>query len=310
MKLQLLLLSLVGPVLPAATVDITADDEKVSVMRNGELFTEYRTDARVPYLYPIRSASGAVVTRHWPMSDDYEKEERDHPHHRSLWLSHGDVNGFDFWAWHGNGDPKIVHQGTIETKTTDQSASFTVDLAWIADGKTHLNEKRSHTMTWPDEKTAVIEVVSQLTPVEDDVHFGDTKEGTFALRVDRTLRLRGETAEGHIADSEGRTDDESWGKRSKWVAFTGPDEKGESAVVAMMGHPSNLRHPTWWHARDYGLLTANPFGIHDFEGKKDDTLGDYTLEKGQSLTLRYQVVIHHGTLESAALPEHFEKFSK
>jgi hypothetical protein len=77
-----------------------------------------------------------------------------------------------------------------------------------------------------------------------------------------------------------------------------------------MDHPSNLRHPTWWHARDYGLLAANPFGIHDFEGKEDEHLGDYTLKKDETLTLRYQVVVHQGTLESAALPKHFKKFSK
>ena len=245
------------------------------------------------------------------MSDAYKAEERDHPHHRSLWLSHGAVNGHDFWAWvTKESDPRIVHKATRGTSSTASSASFTVDLEWTADGKTHLTEERSHTITWPDEKTSIIEITSKLTAADGDALFGDTKEGTFAVRVDRTMRLKGPTAKGHIADSEGRIDHQSWGKRSKWVAFTGPDEKGEPAVVAMFDHPSNLRHPCWWHARDYGLLAANPFGIHDFESKKDKHLGDYNLKKGETLTLRYAVVVHEGTLDSAKLTEKYEKFSK
>jgi hypothetical protein len=77
-----------------------------------------------------------------------------------------------------------------------------------------------------------------------------------------------------------------------------------------MDHPSNLRHPTWWHARDYGLLAANPFGIHDFEAKKDKTLGNHVLKKGESLTFRYLVVLHHGSVENAKLADHWTTFSK
>ena len=39
-----------------------------------------------------------------------------------------------------------------------------------------------------------------------------------------------------------------------------PDSAGTPQVVTLMDHPSNLRHPTWWHARDYGFMAANPFG--------------------------------------------------
>ncbi|WP_193215083.1 PmoA family protein [Luteolibacter marinus] len=308
-----LLLSLIAtlPVLHAESTDIVGKDGTVTVRHNGEVFTEYRTDSRVPYLYPLLSASGACLSRHWPMSDDYKEEERDHPHHRSLWLSHGAVNGHDFWAWTTKAsDPRIVHKGIRATNSTANGGSFTVDLAWTAGGKTHLTEERTFTFRWPDKETSIIGVVSKLTAADGDVLFGDTKEGTFAVRVDRTLRLKGQQAKGHIADSEGRSDFESWGKRSNWVAFTGPDEKGEPAVVAMFDHPTNLRNPTWWHARDYGLLAANPFGIHDFEGKKDKHLGDYTLKKGETLTLRYEVVLHHGSLESAKLPGLWTEFAK
>lgn len=291
-----------------AAGEFTISQEKgtVTVKLDGKLYTEYRTDAPGPYLYPLVSASGAVLSRHWPMEKG-KGEEEDHPHHRSFWLGHGAVNGHDFWAWKGKGDPKIEHRGV---KTAGPNL-FAVDLAWTAGGKTQLTEERSFAFKQIDPKTTSITVTSRLTAADGDATFGDTKEGMFAIRVDRTLRQKGKEAKGHIADSEGRKDGDVWGKKAKWVAFTGPDEKGEPAVIAMFDHPSNLRHPTWWHARDYGLLAANPFGIHDFEGKKDQPhAGDHVLKKGETLSFRYQVILHHGSLESAKLAERWAEFSK
>lgn len=287
------------------TIKGSTEPTTLHVELDGKPFTEFRTDSRVPYLHPLRSSSGAVLTRHWPMEKGFGEEE-DHPHHRSFWLSHGEVNGHDFWAFQFGKDPKIELKKVAEVK----NGSFTVELAWTAGGKTHLTETRTYSFKKPDEKTTLIAVASTLTAADDDAHFGDTKEGFFALRVDRTLRLKGPQAKGSIADSEGRKDDACWGKRSKWVAFTGPDEKDEPAVIAVFDHPSNLRHPTWWHARDYGLLAANPFGIHDFEGKKDKTLGAHLLKKGESMTFRYGVILHHGSLDSARLAERWTDFSK
>lgn len=303
----LLPLLLLAPRLHAADgFSVEKADDKVTVKLDGRLFTEYRTDSRVPYCYPLLSASGACLSRHWPMDQEGAGEERDHPHHRSFWLSHGDVNGHDFWAWTTkDSDPRILHRGTREV--TDHS--FTVDLAWTAAGHTDLTEERTYSFRRPDPETTVIDVTSKLTAADADARFGDTKEGFFAIRVDRTLRQKGPQAKGAIVDSAGRHDQEVWGKRADWVAFSGPDEKGEPAVIAMFDHPENLRHPTWWHARDYGLLAANPFGIHDFESKKDPHTGDHILKKGETLVFRYEVVLHHGSVDSAKLAERWKAFS-
>jgi len=308
MKLLLLPLLLTAAAFAGEGFSIKGSTEPmaVNVELDGKPFTTFQTDSRVPYVAPLRSASGAVLTRHWPMEDNFKEEERDHPHHRGFWMSHGNVNGHDFWAWQFGQDPKIVLKGAPKIAKD----SFSVDLDWTAGGKTQLTEVRTYAFKKIDDKTTMIDFTSKLTAADGDATFGDTKEGFFAIRVDRTLRLKGKQAKGHIADSEGRADNDSWGKRSKWVAFTGPDEKDEPAVMAVFDHPSNLRFPTWWHARDYGLLAANPFGIHDFEGKKDKHLGDHVLKKGESMTFRYGVVIHHGSLESAKLADRWSDFSK
>jgi hypothetical protein len=286
-------------------IKVLTEPKAIEVELDGKPYTSFRTDSKVPYCYPLMSSSGANLARHWPMENGF-KEDEDHPHHRSFWMSHGNVNGHDFWAWQFGEDPKIE----LKKVRVVEKDAFTVELAWTAGGKTHLIEERTYAFKKIDPGTTMIDFTSKLTAADGDATFGDTKEGMFAIRVDRTLRLKGPTAKGSIADSEGRKDGDTWGKRSKWVAFTGPDEKNEPAVIAVLDHPSNLRHPTWWHARDYGLLAANPFGIHDFESKKDKHTGDHVLKKGETLVFRYGVVLHHGSLETAGLGERWKEFAR
>ena len=79
--------------------------------------------------------------------------------------------------------------------------------------------------------------------------------------------------------------------------------------VAIFDHPQNPRHPTWWHARDYGLFAANPFGRHDFEGAAANA-GDLTVAAGESIRFRYRVVITEGVRTAADLDAAFADFAK
>ena len=94
----------------------------------------------------------------------------------------------------------------------------------------------------------------------------------------------------------------AWGKRATWVDYYGPVE-GATVGVAMLDHPRNLRHPTWWHVRDYGLFAANPFGIHDFEPQQPAGAGDHALPAGGTLTFRYRVFLHNGTTAEARIAD-------
>lgn len=285
----------------------------MKVFDDGKLISEYRTDWNVPFLYPLLSPSGANVTRHYPIVTGVEGEETDHPHHRSVWMGHGSVNGADFWSTKDSKKPQIVHlrfEKEDSAQADPQQVTFTADLEWQAEGKTLLKEKRTIQVRKPNAATYLFEFTCALK-AEEDIMFGDTKEGMFAFRMDRTLRLKGKLAKSHIIDSNGVIDGETWGKRANWIAYNGPDETGEPVVAAMFDHPKNFRYPTYWHVRDYGLVSANPFGMHDFEGKKDQPhLGDYSLKKGNSMTFRYSIVLHHGDMNSANLNRLWEIFSK
>lgn len=294
-------LTIVPPAL--AAFSIVERDSSLEVLNDDRLITAFRTDYRVPYLYPLTAPSGTNIARDWPMVKDQESEDKDHPHHRSLWLSHGDVNGYDFWAGQDKKNASIVLKSFTEQKAEDDSATFTANLTWIAEGMELLQEKRIHTFSHPDEKTLRIDITSTMTALAEEVIFGDTEEGTFAIRTDRTLRVYGKVAKATLINSNGATNDNAWGKRANWAAYSGPDDKGEAAVVAIIDNPRSFRHPTHWHARGYGLLAANPFGIHDFEATKDKTVGDHSLAKGETLVLDYTVIIHNGLLGSAKLDE-------
>lgn len=255
---------------------------------DGAPFTTLHLDRRVPVLYPLVGPTGQPLTRGYPL-EDKPNEAKDHPHHESMWFAHGSVNGLDFWH---DKAVKVVPNGKSAAFQRGDDVSISRGFLWKGkQGETVLVESRRYNFH-AQEAARIIDVKLALTAHEADVVFGDTKEGTFALRVRPELRLKGDVAAGSIRSSAGHEDGDCWGKRAKWMHYFG-DVEGRHVGIAIFDHEDNLRHPTWWHARDYGLVAANPFGIHDFERKPAGT-GDYTLKKGETLTLNYRVLLHEG----------------
>ncbi len=290
-------------------INLKQENKNLQVIIDGNLFTEYHGDTRVPCLYPLMSPSGTHLTRQYPFVKEVAGEKSDHPHHTGFWFTHGNVNGHDFWH---KDDCKIVTRKITETKVRQQNdetaVTFSVELAWEAKGEPIVLEQRQYDITLAG-KTRLIDVTSVMTPAGDNVTFGDTKEGSFAIRTAPSLRLVGEVAKGKITNSAGVKDNDAWGKRARWVAYHGPDSAGTPQVIAILDHNKNLRHPTWWHARNYGLLTANPFGIRAFRDKSVKGSGNFELKKGESLTQRYRLLLHEGNLASAKAEESWKAFT-
>ncbi len=142
---------------------------------------------------------------------------------------------------------------------------------------------------------------------EGKVVMGDTKEGSMAIRLAPTMRLKGTVGKGHILNSEGLRDGETWGKRAAWCDYYGP-VKGQVVGVAIFDHPQNPKHPTWWHVRDYGLFAANPFGVHNFENKPKG-VGDITIPAGESLTFKYRFYFHKGDTKRAKVAEYYHEYA-
>lgn len=307
-------------------VKLTDNDGKLRIELDGKLFTEYLYDDNradfFPFFYPIIGADESPMMRNFPMKK-VRGESDDHPHHRSLWFGHHDINGVDFWAVNANNKQplgKTVHQKFTNIKSGSDSGTFTSINHYIAPGgKIVCTDERTVVIHKRDPKTdaRILDFTITFKADHGKVVFGDNKDGCMAIRLNPSMRVDPQRknvedpipAEGHILNSEGIRDKDAWGKRADWVDLTGP-VNGKPVGVAIFDHPSNLRHPTWWHARTYGLVSANPFGKHHFEKLDDDTAGNYTIKEGDELTLRYRFYFHRGDEKQGKIAEQYEAFSK
>lgn len=302
-----------------AQVKLTHSSDRISVEIDGKPFTEFFVSADVnkPYLHPLRSASGKIVTRQFPMQL-VEGERRDHPHQRGLWFTHGDVNGYDFWAnensQKGPKKGRVLLKKIVDLKDGKKSGTIVAIFDWLdPQGNPVLTETRKM-IFYSEPSLRTIDFDINLTAVPK-VTFGDTKEGTFAIRIAPSLEEdpKGAPATpkrtGMMRNAEGATTEKQvWGKRSPWVDYSGEID-GEKLGIAIFDHPGNPRYPTYWHSRAYGLFAANPFGVRDFENDKSKN-GSMTLEPGQSVRFRYRVITHPGDFQTAAIPAQYERYAK
>jgi hypothetical protein len=245
------------------------------------------------------------------MTSDIAGEDHDEPHQRAMYFAHGDINGFDFWgeaAYPTWSDHAASTFGRTVFRTLDgiQSGAdvgrlqATFDL--VAPAGPIAEEIQTYRFAG-DDQTRIIDCEFAIHATHGPIVMGDTKEGTFAIRVVKAL----DSPPGHMVNASGASGEKAiWGKRSNWVDYYGR-VTGEDVGLAIFDHPQNLRAPTYWHARAYGLLAANPFGVKRFTGDRRQD-GRYAIPAGGSLILRYRVFIHHGNPSQAGVAEAYARF--
>jgi hypothetical protein len=295
---------------PKEGVQISKLEDRLRVEINGKFFTEYYfKNVPRPFCYPLIGPGDAAMTRNWPMKDT-PGEDHDHPHHRSLWFAHGAVNGHDFWAEAKNFG-KEVHDDFLEVTSGKDAGVIKSKNKWVAaDGTVVCTDERTLRFYNPGSvNERVLDFEITLFASNGDLTFGDTKEGTMAVRLAETMRLKGKVGKGHIVNSNGVRDGQTWGKKANWCDYYGPVED-KTVGIAIFDHPQNPRHPTWWHVRDYGLFAANPFGQHDFESLPDKSAGNLVVPAGKSVTFRYRFYLHEGDDQQAKVAERYEQYAK
>jgi len=283
--------------------------DRVVVAIDGQPFTEYRfakDGLRRPVLFPLHGPHGVPLTRSWPVGPRLPGEPDDHPHHESLWFSHGDVNGHDFWTCRRG--ERIEHAAFEHVG----DGRIVATARWLApDGRVVCTDRRVLGFS-TEGLDRIIDHEITITASEGPLVFGDTKEGTMAIRVRPELNLTrakgGPPASGHYVNAGGDHDAAVWGVASGWVDLSGTLD-GKAVGISCFDHPKNLRHPTCWHARDYGLFAANPFGLHDFT-KSPKGAGRFELAKAESLTLRHRWILHEGDADDARIASRFAAWAK
>lgn len=309
-----------------AQVGFKVGKEKIAVEIDGEPFTTFYIAGESlhrPYLYPLRSAEGIVVTRSFP-AGQIPGESIDHPHQAGVFYGHGEVNGYNYWSIQNVPEPpsrgsstrgRIVLRELGSVRNGDETGSIDVVLDWLTPtGQPLLIERRTMTF-YSHPELRIIDFDFHFQAL-DKVVFGDTKEGTFAVRVASALEERqpGRNSDGPKLQRTGKLmnaqeqegEEKVWGRRSQWVDYSGLVD-GRKVGVVMMDHPQNPRHPTYWHSRAYGLHSINPFGVSDFLG--DETAnGSLTLEPNGQIQFRYRLVVHPGA-SSTELAKLYEQYA-
>ncbi|MFQ6131705.1 MAG: PmoA family protein [Armatimonadota bacterium] len=277
-------------------VSVTEEEDAVEVKIGQDLFTRYLTNAGPkPYCWPVIGPTGEPVTK--------LPKPGDHPHHRSFWFTHDEVNGVGFWH-EGENAGKTVHREFEALVSGPVYGLIRARNDWVAADGTKVCEDVRELRIYKVQSGRLLDFAITIAATEGPVEFGDTKEGTFGLRVAESMEQR---EGGHIRNSQGQEDGDCWGKQATWVDYYGPVE-GETVGIAIMDSPRNFRHPTYWHVRTYGLFAANPFGLRYFIGDKTGK-GKYTIPQGESLTLRYRVYIHEGDTEAAKVAEAYAAYA-
>ncbi len=299
-------------------VQLTRHGDHISVEIGGRPFTTYDFSPKVakPYLMPLRSAEGTVITRGFPIGDTVPAAHlHDHnlePHQRPMYFGHGNIDGIDFWGeaafpkWSDDSVfGRTVFAKIEEMEGGPESGKLRALFHLVGPRGRIIADETQVYVFKGGANTRIIDCEFTITADHGaPVTFGDTKEGTFALRLAQQLN----SPPAHMVNSNGGVGEkEVWGKRANWVDYYGK-VGSEEVGVAIFDSPGNFRHPTYWHARSYGLFSVNPFGIREFTGDASKD-GSWTVRQGKSLILRYRVLIHHGDYRQAGVAQAYQRYA-
>ena len=297
----------------AQTVTIKQSDDRLGVLIDGEPFTEYifRGHSR-PLLFPIIGPHGLSMTRSFPIKMGVPGESHDHVHQKPMFFAYGWVNGVNFFAETPTAG-KTVHDKLLRVESGSERGLIRTTNNWVApDGKIICTDTRTLCFQAVPSGRAIDWEIT-LHASHGDVTFRDDKHGIMAIRMHPNLRLdnapdSGVTAaNGQAVNSEGVSGNAVFGKRAKWIDYWGKiDDK--MVGIAIFDHPTNPRHPTWWMARGYGYVAADPFGAHAIGGEPPGT-GDMTIKAGEAITLRYRFLFHSGDPKQAQIAEQYGQYA-
>ncbi|OCX52756.1 hypothetical protein BEL04_14415 [Mucilaginibacter sp. PPCGB 2223] len=295
-----------------------ADKNKVDIVIGNKLFTSflYPDSLEKPVLYPVHAANGTIVTRGFPI-DPKPGDPTDHPHHIGIWFNFENLNGLDFWnnSYAIKKEKKSAY-GWVKTDRILQTTSgakgvLAYHANWTNQANDVLLEETTRLEFSGTATRRIIDRVTTLKAVTQCV-FNDSKDGLLGLRLAHELQIPSKVDQkftdnkgnvtivkggddkvptGSYLTSEGKMGDAAWGTRGTWCKVFGK-MGADSISITIFDHPENFNYPTYWHARGYGLFAANPLGQKAFTNGEPKGL---TLQKGESVTFRYRIVIDNGT---------------
>lgn len=272
----------------------TSTDGKMSIKIGGEqvaLYVYQDEDISRPYFAHLRAPGAPQASRTYPPVEGVDRADHG-TYHPGLWMSFGDISGNDYWRL--KAPVKHVHC-TQAPQGGPGKGSFTVHNRYL--------DQQDPTKVVCDEEcrfsilvqpTGYLVVWDSTFHSDHEFYFGDQEEMGIGFRIATPIRVETDSkggivqGNGTMIDSEGRKNGkEIWGNTADWCDYSGTLD-GKHVGIMLLCHPKNFR-PSWFHARDYGLLDANPFGREAFgKGEKSKVV----VKPGEKFRLRYGVLVH------------------
>ncbi len=286
-----LMLLLIGqPLLAQPKVTAIKVEDKIEIRINGDLLTNYilSEHEKYPFFFPVNGPSNASVT---------SMRNANYPHHSSLFFGCDQVNGGNYWQ-EGLERGQIIPLRADIIESGGEKAIIENENIWKRPGAmAPIKDFRTITITAPSKELYQIDFEITMEMLLD-VTINKTNHSLFSGRMDPDLAV---TNNGTIVNAEGETGEKgTFGKRSAWIDYHGK-RMGKTEGMAIMQHPSNEWYPTPWFTRDYGFFSPTPMYWPE-NGKNT------ILKKGETITLRYRVLVHTGDHKEAKIAEQFEKY--
>jgi len=275
----------------AAKITAVKVGSKISVTIDGKFFTSYifSSDEKYPFFYPVNGPlSGGSVT---------SMRNGEYPHHSSLFFGCDQVNGGNYWQ-EGLERGRIISSNAEILKEGADTVIISDECIWSRPGAlSPVKDTRKYIITAPSAKLYQMDVEITMVTLMD-VHIKKTNHSLFSARMAADLSVK---CGGTMVNAEGETAEKgTFGKNSPWMDYYG--KRGENIEgLAILQHPSNPWFPSPWFTRDYGFFSPTPMYWPE---KGEETF----LKKGETLLLRYRVLVHGGTTAEAKIAEIFKQY--
>lgn len=270
---------------------ITAEKikDKIEFKINGNLFSNYvlSDSEKYPYMFPLNGPSKGSVT---------SMRNADYPHHSSLFLSCDRLNGGNYWH-EGLERGQILSVRADVIESGGEKAIIKNECIWRREGgSSPIFDKRKISVSAPSNTKTIVDFDITLEMLED-VTILKTGHSLFSARVAPDFAVNNG---GTIVNAEGEKGEKAtYGKKSAWVDYYGKRD-GKYEGIAILQHPSNDLLPPWW-TRNYGFFAPDPAAWP----QNEESL---FFKKGESINLRYRIIIHSGNTEEAEIAKEYSNY--
>ncbi|MEN8192660.1 MAG: PmoA family protein [Bacteroidota bacterium] len=272
-------------------LSVEQQDERIIVRIDDVTFTSYRygDGQKYPYFYPLNGpTSGVSLTT---------ESNLPYPHHRSLWFACDRVNGGNYWQ-EGNDRGQIISRVPKVLENSPEKIVIADTCDWKQPDKNPImQDEREIVITAPTDDLRIIDFTITLKALTE-ITILNTNHSLFSARMDHNLSVKGG---GVLVNAEAKFAEKGTaGIESAWCDYYG-ERFGLVEGVAIFDSPQNMWYPSKWFTRDYGFFS--PTNMHWKEG-------DFIINKSESVTFKYRVVIHSGTTEQAEIKELYSQWVK